>query len=95
LEGAALASGAKVLGGSNQMVGESMSAAAPQEQQVIRRYVTRVGRNAFVGTNAVVLPGVQVGDGAVIGAGAVVTRDVPEYEIWAGVPARQIGVRPR
>jgi len=32
-------------------------------------------------------------DGAVIGAGAVVTKDVPAWEIWAGNPAKQIGVR--
>jgi acetyltransferase-like isoleucine patch superfamily enzyme len=34
----------------------------------------------------------SIGDRAVVGAGAVVTHDVPAREIWAGVPARRIGV---
>ena len=89
----ALASGAKILGGSNQPEGQSMSAAAPKDDQIITRETTRINSFAFVGVNAVVMPGVTVGQGAVIGAGAVVTKDVPPYEIWAGVPAKKIGTR--
>lgn len=89
----AYASGAKVLGGSNDPDGLSMSASAPPAMQVVQRSVTRIGAYAFVGVNAVVMPGVTVGEGAVIGAGAVVTKDVPNWEIWAGVPAKRIGVR--
>lgn len=48
----------------------------------------RVKRGADIGTGAVLLPGVTVGEGAIVGAGAVVTRDVPDYAIAAGVPAR-------
>lgn len=43
-----------------------------------------------VGVGTVILPGVTVGEGAVIGAGSVVSRDVPPYEVWAGVPARRL-----
>jgi maltose O-acetyltransferase len=53
---------------------------------LITRPVT-IGRNVWIGTNAVVLPGVSIGDGAIIAAGAVVTRDVPPGAIVAGVPA--------
>lgn len=49
-----------------------------------------IGNEVWIGTNAVVLPGVTIGDGAVIAAGAVVTRDVPPYTVVAGVPARVI-----
>jgi UDP-2-acetamido-3-amino-2,3-dideoxy-glucuronate N-acetyltransferase len=52
---------------------------------------TRVGRSASIGTNATVISGVSIGEGAMIGAGAVVSRDVPDYAIVAGVPARVIG----
>ena len=48
---------------------------------------------AFIGARAIVLPGVHLGRGAVVAAGAVVTRDVGEYEIVGGVPARPIGQR--
>jgi acetyltransferase-like isoleucine patch superfamily enzyme len=41
-----------------------------------------------IGVGSVILPGVTIGEGAIIGAGAVLTKDVPNYEIWAGVPAR-------
>jgi acetyltransferase-like isoleucine patch superfamily enzyme len=48
---------------------------------------------AFVGTRAMILPGVRIGKGAVIAAGAVVTSDVEPYTVVAGVPARPIGKR--
>ena len=44
--------------------------------------------DADVGVGAIVLPGVRIGRGAVVGAGAVVTRDVPDYAVVAGSPAR-------
>ena len=49
--------------------------------------------DVWLGAGVVVTAGVRIGEGAVIGANAVVTRDVPPYEIWAGVPARRIGER--
>lgn len=52
-----------------------------------------IGRDAWLGAGAVVLPGVRIGDGAVVGAGAVVTRDVTAGAIVAGVPAVEIGSR--
>ena len=48
----------------------------------------------WIGVNCVILRGVTIGRGAIIGAGAVITKSVGEYEIWAGVPARKIGMRP-
>lgn len=50
----------------------------------------RLGDDVWVGTGAIILPGVTVGDGAVIGAGSVVTRDVPPNAIVAGNPARVV-----
>ena len=52
---------------------------------------TQVKRRATIGSNATILAGITIGENTIIGAGAVVTRDVPDYAIVAGVPARQIG----
>lgn len=52
-----------------------------------------VGEDAFLGARAFVMPGVRIGTGAVVGAAAVVARDVPDWTIVAGNPAREIGRR--
>jgi maltose O-acetyltransferase len=50
-----------------------------------------VGNDSWIGANVTIMPGVKIGQFCVIGAGAVVTKDVPDYSIAAGVPARVIG----
>ncbi len=52
---------------------------------------TRVKRRASIGSNATLLAGITVGENALVGAGAVVTRDVPDFAIVVGVPARVVG----
>jgi acetyltransferase-like isoleucine patch superfamily enzyme len=49
-----------------------------------------IGPRAFVGAGCMILKGVRIGEGAVIGAGSVVTRNVPDFELWAGRPAKRI-----
>lgn len=53
----------------------------------------RIGNDVWSGFGSIVLSGVTVGDGAVIAAGAIVTKDVPNYAIVGGVPAKVISYR--
>jgi acetyltransferase-like isoleucine patch superfamily enzyme len=51
---------------------------------------TTIGADVWVGDGVILMRGLTIGDAAIIAAGAVVTKDVPPYEVWAGVPARHI-----
>lgn len=52
-----------------------------------------IGDYVFIGPRAIILPGVTIGKGAIVAAGAVVTKDVEDFKIVGGVPAREIGER--
>jgi acetyltransferase-like isoleucine patch superfamily enzyme len=52
-----------------------------------------IGFDCWIGVNAVILKGITIGNGAIIGAGGVLTKSVPPYEVWGGVPAKRIGIR--
>ena len=54
---------------------------------------TEIGNDVWIGSNSIIMGGVKVGNGAIIGAGAVVTKDVPDYAIVVGVPAKVIKYR--
>lgn len=52
-----------------------------------------IGNDVWIGIGVLILPGIKIGDGAIIGAGSVVTKDVEDYEIVGGSPARHIRYR--
>ncbi len=86
-EGSAAASGAKTISGSNVYgPGRSCSAIAPDA--VSKRSFVHIKKNAILFANATVLPGVTVGENSVLAVGAVATKDIPPFQLWAGVPAR-------
>ena len=49
--------------------------------------------HAWIGARAMVLPGVNIGKGSILGASSVATKDIPDYTVYAGVPAKRIGNR--
>lgn len=58
-----------------------------------RKHHCHIGHDVWIGHGAVIMPGVTIGIGAVIGSGAVVTKDVPDYGVAVGVPAKVIKQR--
>jgi len=52
-----------------------------------------IKNDVWIGANTTILGGVTIGKGVIVGAGAVVTKDVPDYTIVGGVPAKEIGFR--
>lgn len=65
----------------------------PMGKQGMREAEVIIGNDVWIGMRSIIMPGVKIGDGAVIGAGAVVTKDVLDYAIVGGVPARIIKYR--
>lgn len=64
-----------------------------REQGAPPRRPVRIGNDVWIGTQAIILPGVQVGDHSIIGAGSVVTTDVEPWTIVGGNPVRAIRMR--
>lgn len=54
---------------------------------------TSIGEDCWIGTGAKILNGIKIGDGVVVGANAVVTKDIPDYAIVGGIPAKIIKYR--
>ena len=63
-----------------------------QQGHLPKRKVT-ICDDVWIGARVIILPGVTIGTGSIIGAGAIVTKNVPEYAVVAGVPAKVIKYR--
>lgn len=59
-------------------------------RETIARAPIKIGRNAWIGFNAIILKGVTIGEGSVVGAGSVVVRDVAPFSVVGGNPAKLI-----
>ena len=49
-----------------------------------------IGNNVLLGSNIVIMPGIVIGNHAVVGSGSIVTKNIGDFEIWAGNPAKLI-----
>lgn len=52
-----------------------------------------IGNDVWIGARVIILPGVKVGNGVIIGAGSVVTKNIPDYAVVVGAPAKIIRIR--
>lgn len=98
------ACGGKITIGDNCLISQHVSIIAanhsfevskPIKQQPWneKKNFVNIGNDVWIGSHAIILPGVCISDGAVIGAGSVVTRDIKQNEIVVGNPIRVIGQR--
>lgn len=62
----------------------------PVRTQGVSTRPSKIGSGSFIGANVSILPGVTIGNHVVVGAGSVVTRDIPDYSVAAGNPAKII-----
>ncbi len=93
---AVLATGSRIVTATDTFDGGArMSTHLPPEHRSVRSGRVIIERDAFVGANSVVMPGVHVGEGAVAGAGSVVTHDLEPWTVYTGAPARRSRSRPR
>ena len=91
-----LANGSRILTGTDTYYGgKRMSTALPHEQRNVVRGKIVIGKDAFIGTNAVVHPNVRIGEGAIIGSNSLVLKDVKPWSINIGSPCKKVGERPR
>jgi acetyltransferase-like isoleucine patch superfamily enzyme len=70
-----------------------MEIGTPMKQQDHIKKDIIIGDDVWIAANVTILKGVTIGKGCVIGAGAVVTKDIPEYAIAVGLPAKVINYR--
>ncbi|NEZ55989.1 acyltransferase [Adonisia turfae] len=63
------------------------------QQGVYTKGAVKIGDDVWLGAGAIVLDGVQIGKGCIVGAGAVVTKNLPDYTVATGVPAKAVRQR--
>lgn len=91
-----LADGVRILTGTDTYYGGSrMSTCVPIEQRNLKVSYVKIGKDAFIGTNAIVHPEVNIGKGAIIGSNSLVLKDVEPWTINVGSPCKVIGKRPK
>lgn len=70
-------------------------AETPVRLQKVKSEGVHIGKDVWIGANVSIVDGVTIGSHAVVGIASVVTKNIPEYEIWAGNPCKKIGERKR
>ncbi len=67
----------------------------PVKDQGWEKKPVSIGRDCWIGMGVIIVPGITIGEGTVVGAGSVVSKDLPEWAVAVGNPARVIKRRQR
>lgn len=94
---AAIARGASIYSHSETIVGGKRLSGPmiPEHQKGMKTAPIKISKDAVIGVNAVILPGVTIGEGAIVGANSMVNKDVGDWEIVFGTPAKPVAKRPK
>ncbi|CAN5253355.1 acyltransferase [soil metagenome] len=91
-----LSHGVKIYASSDDFSGTTMTnPTAPQRYRQVESRPVHIGRHAVVGSGTVILPGSEIGEGCAVGAMSLVNSSIDAWDIYAGIPAKKIGVRNR
>jgi len=91
-----LADGARVMTGTDTYHGGyRMSTVLPPDQRNPKLSLIKIEKDAFVGANSIIHPGITIGEGAIIGSNSLVLKDIEPWTINVGSPTRVIGKRPK
>lgn len=94
---AAIARGASIYSHSEAIIGgKRMSGPMiPEYQKGMKTAPVTIAKDALIGVNALILPGVTIGEGAIVGANSMVNNNVKDWAIVFGTPAKPVGTRPK
>jgi acetyltransferase-like isoleucine patch superfamily enzyme len=93
---AGISHGARLFSATDDLGGSCLTGpTVPEQFRNVRCAPIQVRRHAVIGSGAVVLPGVALGEGAILGALSLLRSDLPEWEIWSGIPAHYLRGRRR
>lgn len=92
----AISHGTKIYSASDDYSGSYLTnAVIPDKYKNIKRGTVSLKRHSLVGSSSVILPGVTIGEGTTVGAMSLVSKDLDDWSVYAGIPAKKIKDRPK
>jgi len=88
-----ISAGGRIICVSDDFVNSLLCPIVPIENRIVKAGTVTLKDFSWVGTNAVVMPGITMAEGSVLGAGAVLTHDTEPWMVYVGMPARPVKMR--
>ena len=92
----AISHGTKIYSASDDYSGGYLTnAVIPDKYKNVKRGLVTLKKHSLIGSSSVLLPGVVVGEGTTVGAMSLVSKNLDDWSVYAGIPAKKIKDRPR